>query len=423
MKRRVLVWFRQDLRLHDNEALSDAVAVADEVIPVFVFDERVFEGKTLFGFPKTGHLRHKFIVDSVRALRESLAQAGVTLVVRTGISEDILFDLARQLKTSWIFCNRERTSEEVRIQDTLEQRLWSIGQEMRYSRGKMLYYTADLPYPVTHTPDSFRTFVKETERIVPIRDPIEVPRIPGYPENLVEPGEIPRHTSDTGLKSDFIATGGEGAGLDRLSRLIKSSQEDAESMNGLNLQPSLSPWLAQGCLSAKYIYHVLKPLIEEGNEQVLELYRGLLVRDFHRLMVKKHGSALFARTGLVGTESGGPEVISGEFRAWQQGMTGEPLVDAAMRHLEHTGFMPHVLRKVVARFLIDNCGVSWRLGASYFESQLIDYDPCSNWSNWCDLAGVGVESSDHRPLNYQKLSHVLDPDGKYVDFWTNPVPG
>ncbi|MDV7397283.1 deoxyribodipyrimidine photo-lyase, partial [Arthrospira platensis SPKY1] len=89
-----------------------------------------------------------------------------------------LFEIARACKTSWVFCNRERTQEEVDVQDALERKLWSIGQEMRCSRGKMLYYTADLPFPITQTPDVFTQFRKEVERGIPIREPLPAPAGP-----------------------------------------------------------------------------------------------------------------------------------------------------------------------------------------------------------------------------------------------------
>ena len=171
-RKRVIVWFRQDLRLHDNEAFHDAIRSGEEIIPVFIFDERVFMGKTRFGFPKTGVHRTQFIIDAVTDLRQSLQGIGSNLLVRVGKPEDILFELANEIKTSWVFCNRERTYEEVQVQDALEKRLWSIGQEIIYSRGKMLYYTQDLPFPVTHTPDVFTHFRKEVEKIVPVRDPL-----------------------------------------------------------------------------------------------------------------------------------------------------------------------------------------------------------------------------------------------------------
>ena len=123
-KKRVIVWFREDLRLHDNEALCDALRISEEVIPVFVFDERVFNGKTKYGLPKTGRHRAKFIIESVINLRESLKAVGCNLVVRVGKPEEELLQLATDVKSAWVFCNRERTAEEVSVQDKLEEKLW-----------------------------------------------------------------------------------------------------------------------------------------------------------------------------------------------------------------------------------------------------------------------------------------------------------
>ena len=102
-KKRVIVWFRQDLRLHDNEALADALRTSEEVIPVYVFDERVFRGKTKYGFPKTGAHRTKFIIDSIKDLRQSLQAIGSNLIVRIGKPEDCLLYTSpspRDLSTS-----------------------------------------------------------------------------------------------------------------------------------------------------------------------------------------------------------------------------------------------------------------------------------------------------------------------------------
>ena len=171
--RKVILWFRNDLRLQDNEALNEACDAGATVYPIYVFDERVFKGKTKYGFRKTDVYRAKFILESVLDLKNQLQGRGTDLIIKIGKPEEVIFDLAKELKSSWVFCNRERTDEELKVQDALEKNLWSIGQEVRYSRGKMLYYTADLPFPITHTPDVFTQFRKEVEKIVPVRPPLE----------------------------------------------------------------------------------------------------------------------------------------------------------------------------------------------------------------------------------------------------------
>ena len=221
--KRSILWFRQDLRIHDNEALKEALEQSVEVIPVYVFDPRVVSGKTRwFDLPKTGPFRMRFILESLKDLRSSLRSLGSDLVIRIGYPEEELFQLAHTYKTSWIFCNRERTQEELEVQDALEKELWSIGQEIRYSRGKMLYYTADLPFPVTQTPDVFAHFKKEVERYIEIREPLPVPdKLPMLPEGL-DPGKIPS-LNDLGFEEldqlgegQMEFRGGEKAGLQRL---------------------------------------------------------------------------------------------------------------------------------------------------------------------------------------------------------------
>ena len=93
MKRRALVWFRQDLRLHDNEAISTALRMAEEIIPVYVFDDRVFKGTTRFGFPKINKHRAQFIIESVEDLSSSIQKLGNVLQVKTGYAEDMIAEM------------------------------------------------------------------------------------------------------------------------------------------------------------------------------------------------------------------------------------------------------------------------------------------------------------------------------------------
>lgn len=431
-RRRAILWFRQDLRIHDNEALTDALRCADEVIPVYVFDERVFKGQTRFGFPKTGFFRAKFILESVADLKSSLQKLGSNLIIRIGKPEEELFEIARLAKSSWVFCNRERTKEEVTVQDSLEKKLWTIGQEMRYSRGKMLYHTADLPFPVTHTPDIFSQFKKEVERFVPIRLPQPAPSNPFAPVTVqLESGHLPTLNE---LGYDEIAVderaalnfkGGETAALERLkyylwdTHLLKSYKNTRNGMLGGDYSSKFSPWLAQGCLSPKLIYHEIHRFesVYGSNESTQWLIFELMWRDFFRFMAKKHGNKIF----LIGGTKGAPDPRWRNDRQllqkWIDGATGVPFVDANMRELKLTGFMSNRGRQNVASFLTKDLMVNWQMGAEYFESMLIDYDPCSNWGNWNYVAAVGSDPRENRYFNILTQAHKYDADGAYVKYW------
>ncbi len=432
MKKKSIVWFRQDLRLHDNEALTEAILSTDEILPVFIFDERVFLNKTAFGFHKTDKFRAQFIIESVQNLRENLRKKGADLIIKIGKPEQVITDIALKLKTSYVFCNRERTHEELKVQDALEQNLWSIGQEIRYCRGKMLYYTADLPFPIMQTPESFTQYRKEVEKITPIRKPLEAPAAIKMILCDIKSDKIPT-LEDFGLsnfeldqRSVLDFKGGETAGLERLEyyiwdkELLKTYEETRNGMLGSDYSTKFSVWLAQGCLSPKLIYDEIKKYeaAHGANKSTYWLYFELLWRDYFRLIGKKHGNKIFQQNGIIGKNKKKNANDLSKFQDWMQGKTPNEFINANMLELKNTGFMSNRGRQNVASYLINDMGINWLMGAEYFESVLIDYDPCSNYCNWCYLAGVGNDPREDRYFNTNSQVQKYDPQGLYINTWT-----
>lgn len=429
-----ILWFRNDLRLHDNEALTEACHKCRFLIPVYVLDPRLFE-QTALGFPKTHIFRTQKILEAIEDLKASLQNRGSDLMVLTGEPESVLFDLAKQYKTSWIFCNRERTFEETRVQNELEKKLWSIGQEIWYFRGKMLIHTADLPFPVPHTPDTFTQFRKEVEHVVTIREPLPTPDlIPPLPANCSPVPDLPKCQDlgfNQGIKAHpgtaFPFSAGEKAGLARLQYYLFESKKVLiykETRNGLlgpDYSTKFSVYLSLGSLSPKLIYHELKRFEDKhgANESTYWVYFELLWRDFFRFQAKKYGNKIFKYGGIQGKLE---EPVSQandmfRFKQWCVGKTGQPFVDANMRELNETGFMSNRGRQNVASYLIHDMKLNWLWGAAYFESMLIDYDPCSNYGNWAYIAGVGTDPRPDRHFNVAGQAQKYDPEGKYVATW------
>ncbi|MBK8620842.1 MAG: DASH family cryptochrome [Saprospiraceae bacterium] len=429
MQNRAIIWFRNDLRIHDNEALTEALDKKAKIFPVYIFDERIFFGKTSFGFEKISSFRTRFIIESVMNLRDNLKSLGADLIVRTGKPEDILFEIAKNLKTSWVYCNRERTQEEVTVQDALEKKLWTIGQELRYTRGKMLYYTSDLPFPVTHTPDVFTQFRKEVEKIVPVREPLPVPENIPYDPGLVEPGDIPTISffKKNLLKDEHPEVdsfrGGESAALKQLhyylweSRNILSYVETRNDFIGWDYSSKFSPWLAAGCLSPKMIYSEIKKFEATFGESKSTYWMifELLWRDFFRLMGKKYGNCIFKPGGLRNSPKA--DVDHQQWQKWVNCETGIDIVDACMNQLKQTGFLSNRGRQIAASYLVNDLNADWRIGAEYFESLLLDYDPCSNYGNWNYIAGVGNDPREDRYFNPETQAKKYDPEGKFVSCW------
>ena len=428
--RRSIVWFRNDLRLHDNEALIDAINHNDEIIPIFILDPRIFRGTTKSGFKKTSKHRLRFILESLQDLRENLQKINSTLYIREGIPEQIIPQIARETKTTYIYCNRERTDEEVKVQDSMESKLWSIGQEIRYYRGKMLYYTADLPFPITHCPDQFASFRKEVEKIVKIRKPIATPenKLPQLSIHL-EAGIIPSIEEfgfeDSMFTKGITFKGGETEALKNLkyyiweSNHINQYKETRNHLLGRNYSSKFSPYLSAGCLSPKLVHEEIVKYEKERieNDSTYRLKYELLWRDFFRFMGKKHGNKIFQ---LGGTKSFPPErslVDMTLFEKWKTGRTGIPFIDANMMELNKTGFMSSRGRQLVASFLINDLKINWILGAEYFESMLIDYDPCSNYGNWNYMAGVHSDAHQDKYINIPSQARKYDPKAEYMKYW------
>lgn len=428
---RVIVWFRQDLRIHDNEALTNAIQRGKEIIPVFIFDERIFKGKTSFGFPKSGKFRTKFIIESVADLKQSFQSLGIDLVVRIGQPEIEIANIAEKAQATHVFCNIERTQEEIEVQDALEKNLWKTGKEIVYSRGKMMYYTQDLPFPISQTPDVFTHFRKEVEKYVKVRKPLPAPTSFESWSVRIDVGEIPTLEDfgfdafqvDNRIALDF--KGGETAAQERLhyylweSDCIKRYKETRNGLIGSDYSSKLSVWLAQGCISPKQVYYELKEYEKKRtkNKSTYWLFFELLWRDFFRLMGKKHKTKIFCKGGTKGEINPEWSEDMQLFNLWKEGKTGVPFIDANMRELNLTGFMSNRGRQNVASFLVKDLNINWQIGAEYFESVLVDYDPCSNWGNWNYIAGIGSDPRENRYFNILTQAKRYDPKGEYIKLW------
>jgi deoxyribodipyrimidine photo-lyase len=424
----IIIWYRNELRVRDRQPIHAALKQNAAIVPVYCFDPRQF-GRTSFGFAKTGAFRAKFLLESVADLRRSLQQLGSNLLIRQGLPEKILPDLAVQLGVTHIYCDAEVTAEELQVEQNLETALKPLGINLQKFWSATLYHPEDLPFSISEIPELFTNFRKEVEKKSVVKPTVPTPtKLPKLPE--VEIGNIP-DLSDLGLeepefdsRSVLQFQGGESAGLSRLkayfwdSDRLKVYKQTRNGMLGEDYSSKFSAWLALGCISPRYIYEEVQKYEERivKNDSTYWLIFELLWRDYFRFICAKHGNQIFYRTGLQGINISWKEDWN-LFDIWREGKTGFPLVDANMRELAATGFMSNRGRQNVASFLTKNLGINWQMGAEWFESLLIDYDVCSNWGNWNYTAGVGNDARGFRFFNIIKQAKDYDPEGKYVKHW------
>lgn len=429
--KRIVVWFRKDLRLHDNQALTEALQNGEEVIPIYVFNPTELLELTSIGYTKTGRHRAQFLLESVAALKADFQQLGIDLIVRFGKPEEEVFELVKATETTWVYANMERTLDEVKVQNALEKNLWSIGAEIQFFRGKMLYYTQDLPFPISHSPDTYSTFRKEVERFVPVRPPLTAPTsIPKW-TTAIEVGELPtlEELGHAQIKKDvkgiLAIKGGEATGLTQLEqfldtcRLIEKYPTHQQEIQSNTPTSHLSAWLALGCLSPKYVYAQLQAYesTHKKNKATQEFKYALLTRDYLRLIGKKYGDSIFEEGGIAGRETKDLEQNRALLQDWIEAKTPEPLINALMKQLATTGYLPPKGRYLVASYLINDLKVDWKMGAAYFQHILIDYDICSNWVNWNIAGGVGPDPKEERQLVIENQHKRLDPNSEYINFW------
>jgi deoxyribodipyrimidine photo-lyase len=428
MPQRILIWYRNDLRVHDLLALEEAVQQQAEIIPFYCFDDRSF-GETSFGFPKTGNYRAQFLRESVADLRSSLQKLGSNLVVRRGLPEEIIPAIAEQLKIDQVSYSREVATEEQQVEQKLNLALSQKNIKINTYWEATLYNPADLPFSIQQTPELYTNFRQQVEKKSVIEESLKAPlKLPPLP--AITLGEIPA-LSDFGLSVPQFSEqgvlnfkGGETEAVKRLQAYfwqedcLKEYKVTRNGMLGANYSSKFSPWLALGCISPRYINdQVVKYETERvKNDSTYWLIFELIWRDFFRLMVAKHGSQVFKVEGMRGIKIPWKQDWQ-RFELWQAGKTGYPLIDANMRELAATGFMSNRGRQNVASFLTKNLGIDWRMGAEWFESLLVDYDVCSNWGNWNYTAGVGNDARNFRYFNIAKQTKDYDPQGKYIKHW------
>jgi deoxyribodipyrimidine photo-lyase len=426
---RILLWYRNDLRLHDHQPLTQALQTGASVIPLYCFDDRQF-GQTRFGFPKTGVFRAQFLLESVADLQHSWQTHGSNLVVRRGFPELIIPELVDRLEITDVYYYREVTSEELAVEQALAASLTAANVNLRSFWGQTLHHIDDLPFPLVDLPELFTKFRKDIERECQIQPDLATPAsLPPLSVDL-DLGNLPS-LADLGLEApQFDARGvlayhgGETAGIDRLHEYIwqrdrlRIYKETRNGMLGADYSSKFSAWLALGCLSPRYIAAQVKKYEDERieNDSTYWLIFELLWRDYFRFICAKHGHKIFSRSGLQGVDLNWQQDWK-RFDLWREGKTGFPLVDANMREIAATGYMSNRGRQNVGSFLTKNLGIDWRMGAEWFESLLIDYDVCSNWGNWNYTAGVGNDPRGFRFFNIIKQSQDYDREGKYVKHW------
>ncbi|KQT18175.1 DASH family cryptochrome [Chryseobacterium sp. Leaf404] len=385
-----LVWFKNDLRLHDNEALTAAIRECDEVIFCYAIEKTNF-AKLKLKFRKCDVNRFKFLEQSLTDLKNQLEGLGGHLLTGTDSAVDFLPQLAEKYSISDIFAEEEYASEELRLVQNVQKKLPKI--KFHFFWGKTLYHKDDIPFTISKIPLSSKAYRipagKESE-------PREILKIPSRLKaaKAIKSSKFPSYKDFGFTKKEYDAAkpfvdGGETDAQERLdyyffkSELLTGYRWSRNQSLGLDYSSKFSPYLALGCISPRKIFDAVKDYERKikKNQSTWWLVFELVWRDYFTFKGMKFGDQIFMTRGYKNKEIKF-ENNRKNFTNWCNGKTGIPFVDAHMRQLNETGYMSNRGRVNCASYLVHDLKIDRTWGAPYFESKLIDYDVSSNWMNW-----------------------------------------
>lgn len=419
---RAICWIRRDLRLQDHAVLAEASAYADEVAVAFVFDTTILDK-----LQDRDDRRVSFIHDALTELDRELRARGSLLIVRYGDPQQEIPKLARLLGANDLFFGRDyEPSAQMRdaaVADALSRigvRIHEVkdhvifdGDEVLTGAGK--HFKVYTPYrnawmkrlvdgdgpeaDAEYCPDLSRLIPASKLRAVDLHDidrswSLHDIGFQYHPSNLVEAGRSGgRKALDSFQKS----------GIDRYHE-----QRDIPSIHGTSL---IGIHLRFGTVSVREVVRKAREHHSVGSTTWLN---EIIWRDFFQMTLSCNPNSAteslrpeFRTINWPGTEE--------HFQAWTRGETGYPIVDAAMRAFNETGWMHNRLRMIVASFLVKDLLVDWRWGERYFARYLLDYDLAANVGNWQWAASTGTDAQPwFRIFNPVTQSRRFDNMGNFI---------
>jgi len=396
-----IFWFRRDLRLDDNVGLFHALKSDHPVLPIFIFDENILES-----LPKDD-ARVSYIHEKITVINDFLKQKiGSSIAMYHSNPLDVFKNLTVSYSINTVFSNHDYEPYAITRDDNLKLFLNRKSIEFKTFKDHVIFETNDIlkgdgsPYKV-YTPYS-KKWIEALEK--------KSIKHYGSEDNLnqlIKSKDLPfMSLNDIGFtkSKQFVSP-------HNTSELIVNNYEATRNYPAQEGTSKLGPHLRFGTVSIRKIVHhanrinnttFLKELIwREFFIQILWHFPYTITSSF-----KPKYDVIKWRNNKI------------EFKAWCEGNTGFPLVDAGMRELNETGFMHNRVRMLVGSFLCKHLLIDWRLGEAYFAEKLHDYEMASNIGNWQWVAGCGADAAPYfRIFNPTTQIQKFDSDFKYIKKW------
>jgi deoxyribodipyrimidine photo-lyase len=422
--KRAIHWFRRDLRLSDNTALTEAVSRAEQVIPVFILEDALRTG------PDVGAARLAFLLRSLESLRKDLAELGFPLIVRAGKSEEVLPKLCVEIGAQAVFANKRYEPYAQARDNQVFNALNSAGIGFEAFKDAVVWEEQEILTQTGRPYTVFRPY-SSAWKAKTIPSARVKPRKVGRPGLKVQSEPVPSDPAEFGhLLEQTLPAAGERAALETLQKFMAGPVYEYATTRNLPAASGtsqLSPHLRCGTIGIRTILAALGKARENttgAQRQSCDVFLNELIwREFYLQVL--HNFPHVAK-GAFRPEYNALKWSQNRehFQAWREGMTGYPIVDAAMRCLNATGWMHNRLRMIVAMFLTKDLLISWQWGERYFMQRLVDGDMAANNGGWQWCAGTGTDAAPYfRIFNPVSQGERFDPKGEFVRRWLPELAG
>jgi len=395
-----IFWFRRDLRLNDNAGLYRALKSGNPVLPVFIFDQEILDK-----LEDKSDARVTFIYNTIENLRSQLHKHGSSLLVVYDKATNAWDKIIKEYPLAAVYTNHDYEPYATKRDDVVKEKLKQHGIAFHTFKDQVIFekdevtkddgkpYTVYTPYQrkwyATLKPFFLKSYLTEKylDKLVEIHHlPLPSLNEMGFVKSEVHfpDREYKEVIGDYAAKRDFPATKGTShIGL-HLRFGTVSIRELAKTAHGYHNKT----WL---------------------NELIWREFYMMILHHFPHTMDSAFRPE-YDRIKWVNDE--------GQFKAWCEGRTGYPIIDAGMRELNATGFMHNRVRMIVASFLTKDLLIDWRWGEHYFARKLLDYEMASNVGGWQWAAGSGTDAAPYfRIFNPESQTKKFDPELKYIKKW------
>ncbi|ARU90634.1 deoxyribodipyrimidine photo-lyase [Pseudomonas sp. M30-35] len=426
-----LMWFRTDLRVHDNTALAAAMA-GGPTVAVFLLSPTQWQEHD------DAPCKIDFWLRNLTELSRELGKINVPLLIRSAERWDqaagVIGKLCQQLEIADVHLNQEYGFNESQRDSQVALTLDDQGVNLHSHLDQLFFQPGSV---LTKTGTYFQVF-SQFRKVCYQRLHDHVPQRIAKPDAQsplpIQADHVPTQVDGFAMPTKELQQlwpAGEDEAMRRLAEFADESIADYQAQRDIPAKPGtsqLSAYLAAGVISPRQCLHGAlgfnRGELDSGNAGATTWINELLWREFYKHILVGYPRVSKHRAFRIETDTMKWRNAPADLEAWQQGRSGIPIIDAAIRQLLNTGWMHNRLRMVVAMFLTKNLLIDWREGERFFMRHLIDGDLAANNGGWQWSASTGTDAAPYfRIFNPVSQSQRFDPDGQFIRQWLPELDG